>query len=192
MNTDIPQPARAALRAVLQSPEPAWQRDFASLLEQHVNGLVELQRLRSFLAQHAESAGDVFQPRLRAMLAGVEEQIRLAAQDSLVLEPIAAELLELQEHRAALQARIDQLRDLIELAVGHGHKCTLGSVRITVSSPGVSLRVLEADRVPAEFTTPQPDRKAIMEHFRSTGEILPGTQVNPRRASVTVKPAPGA
>jgi hypothetical protein len=187
VEAEITDQDKQQLRSALQAPDPDWREALQLLLQAHTSDLLGMQRLRAFLLQHLATAGERFHPRLEAMVQAVEQQVCQAAQDGAALERVAADLLDLQAQRAQLQQQIELHRDLIELAVGHGNKRGLGTHRVSVGQPGVSLRVLDAEQVPAAFLRPQPDRKAILEQFRSTGEIIPGTQVNPRRPTVGVR-----
>lgn len=192
MEAELEDLAREQLRAVLQAPDDDWRAVLERLLDEHGSDLLGLQRLRAFLVLHVASAGDRYRARLEQMVAVVEQRLLDATGDSLVLEALASDLLALQAQRDEVLSRIELHRSLLELAVGHGNKRVLGATRISVSSPGVSLSVPEPSLVPEGFSTPQPDRKAILEHFRTTGEIVSGTRINPRRPVVSVKAVPSA
>lgn len=189
MEAEIQEEVRAALRGVLAAPEAEWRGLLQPVMDRLADGLLDLVRVRAFLVQHLDAAGERFRSRLEGMILLVEQAIRTAAQDGSTVDGVAAELLALRAQRAQLQAEIDLRRDLIELAVGHGQKLEAGAHRVSVSTPGVSLRVVDAGQVPALFLSPQPDRKAILAHFVATGEVLPGTELGTRRAAVTVKPS---
>jgi hypothetical protein len=190
VQAELDEQVKAQLRGVLQAPDDAWKALLAAVLVEHGADLVGLMRLRAFLVQHLASAGERYRGRLEQMVATLEQRVLELAQDSLELERIAAELLDLQAQRDGILRQLELRRDLLELAVGPGNKRVLGAVRVSVSAPGVSLSVPEPELVPVGFSAPQPDRKAILEHFRATGEILPGTRISPRRPAVSVKLTP--
>ncbi len=187
MDAQITDDVRATLRAALGAAEPEWLALLQPLLDGLSTDVLGLMRVRSFLVQHHEAAGERFRERLERMIAAVEQQLRQAAGDGVALEQVAAEVVALQAQRAGIQEEIDRRRELLEIAVGHGQKLALSAHRVSVSTPGVSLRIVDAEQVPPAFLRPQPDRKAIMAHFAGTGEVLPGTELGPRKAAVTVK-----
>jgi len=189
MEAEITEEVRTALREALGALDSEWQGQLQPLLAHLSDDLLGLMQVRSFLAQHREAAGDRFRPRLESMTAMVEQHVRQVAGDGAALAQVAAQMLELQGQRAVLQQQFELRRDLLEIVVGHGQRRALGAHRVSVGSPGMSLRVVDAEQVPPAFQKPQPDRKAILAHVQSTGELVPGTEVGTRRPAVTVKPA---
>jgi|SRR6516162_3504988 hypothetical protein len=84
---------------------------------------------------------------------------------------------------ASDQRNADRLRDYVRK-----HMVALGSERIDTARFRISVRtnppavhVLEEQLVPDEFirtvTTTSVDKKAVMEHLKSTGELIPGVEV---------------
>ena len=181
----------AVLRAALLAAEAEWKAVMSPLLQSRSDDIVGLQSLRAFMQPHAEAAGGRFRERAARMLEEIERSLRLAAENPLTLEAVAAEMDTLRSQKAALDEGIQLRRDALELVVGHGARRDLGRFRVSVSQPGVTLRVKDPAQVPAEYLVQQPDKKALLAHFKATGELLPGTDLTERKATVQVRAVAG-
>ena len=95
-------------------------------------------------------------------------------------------LSQLREHKRRVEDEIRTISDEIAGEVGEGSKVNIGPYRVRVQAPRASLRINDADSVPLEFVSAQPDKKLILRHFQRTGEALPGIDVSMGRPIVYV------
>lgn len=109
--------------------------------------------------------------------------------DDAELTAIAERLVELREEKRYLEGEIEQVSAQLSAAIGEGGKRTLGSVEVRVTEARPGLRVVSEEDVPAAFLVPKPDRKRLMEHIRTTGEVPAGVEVTEGRPTVYAKPA---
>lgn len=94
-------------------------------------------------------------------------------------EALDVEIKRLQAHKKVAQNTVDRLKEHLHYAMeGAG----IAEIRTSIGKWRVqknpwSVVVLDAGKVPAEFTVPQPpdiDKKAILANFKATGEIPEG------------------
>ncbi len=171
-----------ALRALLVADETDWQRQLGALLAEREPEAC--MAMRAFLLEKLESAGPRFERRMEAMVRTIEGHL---AGCPLPLERLAAELEALQAQREEAERRMLLLKELLGLCLGPGTRQAAGEYQLRIGAPGFSLRVRDKGAIPAEFLAPQPDRKAILAHFKGTGEIPPGTEIKPTRPAVSVR-----
>ena len=103
------------------------------------------------------------------------------------LPALAERLVELREEKRYVEGEIESVSAKIAAALGAGAKELVGSVEIRVSKPRPGLRVITESDVPAEFLTAKPDRKLLMAHIESTGEVPMGVEVTEGRSTVFAK-----
>jgi hypothetical protein len=121
----------------------------------------------------------------------------LAGQITHKAEAIAGLIKQFEGMAALRKAEADRMRDLAASDQRHAdrlrdyvlrHMVALGSERIDTARFRISVRtnppavqVLEEMLIPDDYkrviTTTSVDRKAIMEHLKSTGEVVPGVEV---------------
>jgi len=139
------------------------------------------------LLEDPEAASEALEHELDAIAGKITHKAEAIAGLVKQLEGMAAlrkaEADRMRELAAADQRHADRLRDYVLR-----HMVALGSERIDTARFRLSLRtnppsvqVLEELLVPAEFirtiTTTSVDKRAILEHFKTTGEIVDGTEV---------------
>lgn len=107
------------------------------------------------------------------------------------LQALAERLVEMRAEKRYLEAEIERVGAELAAAIGEGAKRTLGSIEVRISKSRPGLRVVSAADVPVEFLRPQPDRKLLLQHIQTTGEIPPGVEASVGRPIVYAK-APGA
>ena len=92
-------------------------------------------------------------------------------------EVLAAELGSLRLARRKIEARIEEVRSRLYEQVGDGWEFESDLVRVKVSAPSVSCRVVSRDALPSEFKSLQPDKRLIMKSLKATGVLVPGTEL---------------
>ena len=94
---------------------------------------------------------------------------------------IAAEVDRLQARRRHLVGRIDWLKRYLlgEMEAAGRTKVRGSTLTLALVKAPPSCEVANVDDVPGEFRRVkiEADRAGILEHFRSTGEVVPGTVV---------------
>ena len=118
---------------------------------------------------------------------GIAKVIRSLEAD---VTAIASELERLQGRRRHLSGRIDWLNRylLTEMEASGRDRVRGPTVTVSLAKAPPSCEVADVDAVPAEFrrVNVEADRKGILEHFRETGEIVPGTTVTTDRQYVRI------
>ncbi|MFT5732290.1 MAG: hypothetical protein ACJA2W_001014 [Planctomycetota bacterium] len=103
------------------------------------------------------------------------------------LAALAERLVELREEKRYVEGEIESVSEKIAAALGAGAKEMLGDVEIRVAKPKPGLRIISESDVPAAFLTAKPDRKLLMAHIESTGEVPTGVEVTEGRSTVFAK-----
>ena len=89
----------------------------------------------------------------------------------------------MRELAAADQRNADRLRDYLlrHMRELGSEKIDTARFKISVRTNPPSVSLLEQMLVPEEFmrtvTTVSVDKRAVLEHFKSTGEIVPGVDI---------------
>ncbi len=110
--------------------------------------------------------------------------------DDTTLKSLALRLLEMRQEKRYLEVEIEKVSIELAAGLGQGTKREFGevSVRVSVAKPG--LRILRAADVPAAFCSAQPDRRLLLQHIATTGEVPPGVATTEAKPVVYTK-APG-
>ena len=109
------------------------------------------------------------------------------------VEAIKAERQRLSAREKTLARKADWLKAYLLHALRAAGKCKVKGHVLTVSlrKAPISCEVLDADEVPDDFkrevTEVKVDRNAIIAHFRSTGEILPGVRMVTDKRTVSIR-----
>lgn len=93
-----------------------------------------------------------------------------------------AEIKRLQELKKRAEGLVERLRGNLMAAMLAADApklhTSIGTWALRTNPP--SVKVLDAKRVPEEYTVPQPskiDKKAIMAAYKETGELIPGVEI---------------
>ena len=100
------------------------------------------------------------------------------------IEAIKAEEERLANRRSGMISSMEWLKNYLLNAMmsSRTYKVKRDLLTVSVTDNLPSVEVIDLDMIPAEYRrvipeTWQPDKKAIVEHFKETGEIIPGTDV---------------
>ncbi len=107
------------------------------------------------------------------------------------LRGLVERLVELRQEKRYLEGEIERVSSEVAEALGEGAKRAFGDIQVRVSVARPGLRIVRAAEVPPEFQTKQPDRKLILSHFNTTGEMPPGVEATLGRPIVYAK-GPGS
>ena len=103
------------------------------------------------------------------------------------LRDLAERLMEMRQEKKYLEGEIESVSARIAEAIGEGVKRRVDHFEVRVSEAKPGLRVLDEGDVPEAFLTAKPDRRKLLDHVASTGEIPSGVEVTQGRAIVYVK-----
>jgi hypothetical protein len=138
--------------------------DYAETPEEQEAAWAQLEAIEGGITDKAEAYAKIVRNKLAEAEAFKAEKDRLArcqkAAES-VAEGLKRRLLD-----NMLRLQINEIRTGI------------GKWRIQLNPPGCE--VTDPDAVPAEYRIPQPDaidKKAILKHYRETGELLGGVEI---------------
>jgi len=145
---------------------------------------------RSVLEELSESSGDgQDEARFQALLGGLgeafEEKVLSIAKVIRSMEAdvlaIASEVERLQGRKRHLTGRIDWLKRYLlgEMEAAGREKVRGATLTVFLAKAPPSCEVMSVEDVPEGFrrVKVEVDRAGILEHFRSTGEVVPGTTV---------------
>ena len=154
--------------------------------------------LREAMDSDNEDTVEAFQVALSQLQDGVEtkaESIALLIKElDAEAEGIKAECQRLEGRLRARVNRRDSLKDYLLQELNWAGiekvKGTLVSVAVRTSPP--SCEVVEAESIPIAFRriipeTWQPDRKAIIDHWKTSAETVPGVQIVADRKFIQVR-----
>jgi hypothetical protein len=172
------------LRAILRAPEDRG----ASALDEELERLEASDKVDIWLFLHGRipEAGSAHASRMQAMLERIEARFGHGMQAPELLAQLASELDGLRQQAGAIDRDLKARRRLLAALLGPDQRAQVGPFSIRTSAPSFAVKVLDEQAVPAAFLKSSPDRKTILKHFQDTGEIPPGTDVNPRATVVTV------
>jgi hypothetical protein len=182
----IDREAKDTLREILLADEPAWTCKLDAFLEPLSSDPMRALLARQFLKTRLAGAGPAYASRLEAMFARVGEAIRRMDPQNSLLDRLAERINELNAMRQDLDSELAEARQLTITLIGESGTASSRRFRVKTSRPGWTLRILDKDKIPSRWLAPQPDRKAILQHFKNTGEIIPGASVGKRQPSVYV------
>lgn len=124
----------------------------------------------------------------------VENIAKLVLDLEASIEAIRNEEARLATRRASLQNKVQWLKDYVlgqMIAVGKD-QVKRDTVTVTIRTNPPSVALLDITQLPPEFTRTIPetidaDRKAILEHFKATGEIPPGVDIITDRKRLEIR-----
>ena len=110
--------------------------------------------------------------------------------DDATLNELALRLLELRQEKRYLEGEIERVSQELAGSLGQGVKRDFDGVQVRVSVAKPGLRIVRAADVPPAFRSLQPDRKLLLQHLATTGEVPAGVEVTAPKPIVYTK-APG-
>lgn len=175
---------------LLSANEESWCERMTEFLASSSGEVEVLAGARVLLATKRDAdRGPAGHAWIGAMLARLDEELRQRSShvSEEMLEAYAARIDSLGDESQRVDAELQTAKDTLSVLLGPRTRRDAGEWRILIGSPGWTLRVSDPRAVPPAFRSAQPDRRAILAHFRQTGEIVAGTQIGERRAPVTIR-----
>ncbi|MBN1917221.1 MAG: hypothetical protein JW889_04870 [Verrucomicrobia bacterium] len=176
----------ARLRAVLKLPDEEWRPSLNSLIGSAPDPTV-LQAMRCFLETRLPHAGNAHAARMRDMIGVLSGELTQLSSSEPVLQDLVTRIAGVQREIDQLSATLRSAKDTLAAMLGVNTKRTVGSFRVSIGQPQASVRVVDKDRVPDAFRSLQVDKRLVLRHFRSTGEVPAGVEVGQTRPIVVVK-----
>lgn len=111
----------------------------------------------------------------------------------LTIEAMKSEEKRISEQRKTLENRLTKFKEYVKECMEKGGftkvETELGS--LTVAKNPASVEIVNEDEVPSEFkqevVTVKIDKTAIKNHFKETGEIPAGVNINTQNTSLRIK-----
>ena len=164
----------------------------------HLYELADQYRFLTLTAEDEEVDAD----KLQTSLAEVKDQLGNKVENigkfclslKATLEAIKAEETRLASRRQVIENRIDWLRNYLlqEMTVAGIDKVQRDVLTVSIRVNPPSVNVIREDDIPQEYRvvipeTWHPDKKLIIEHFKNTGEIIPGVSIIADKKSVQIR-----
>jgi len=140
--------------------------------------------------------------QLQSALAEVKEKIddkvenigKFVLSLSADTDAIKVEEERLASRRKAIDNRISWLKNYLlqEMTVANVDKVKRDVLTVSIRVNPPSVNVITLDDIPTQYRriipeTWQPDKKTIIDHFKDTGEIVPGVEVVTDKKSIVIK-----
>ena len=111
----------------------------------------------------------------------------------LTIEAMKTEEKRISEQRKALENKLDKFKEYVKTCMEKGGftKVDTGLGTLTIAKNPMSVEIENEDEIPSEFkqeiVTVKVDKTAIKNHFKETGEVLPGIKIIDDKTSLRIK-----
>lgn len=111
----------------------------------------------------------------------------------LTIEAMKTEEKRISEQRKALENKLDKFKEYVKGCMEQGGftKVDTGLGTLTIARNPMSVEIENENEVPAEFkqeiVTVKVDKTAIKNHFKETGEVLPGIKIVDDKTTLRIK-----
>lgn len=111
----------------------------------------------------------------------------------LTIEAMKTEEKRISEQRKALENKLDKFKEYVKNCMEQGGftKVDTGLGTLTIARNPMSVEIENENEVPAEFkqeiVTVKVDKTAIKNHFKETGEVLPGIKIVDDKTTLRIK-----
>ena len=144
----------------------------------------------------------ISQDEIKETLANIKDEIedKVASIGKLVLElksdieSVKAEEDRLARRRSGYTSKMEWLKGylLVEMQSTRVLKVKQDVISVSVQDNPPSVEVVDLEQIPEQYIriipeTKEADKKAITEHFKATGEIIPGTDLTLTRKHVVIR-----
>ncbi len=180
----IDQETKNTLRGILLADEASWVGKLDDLVDTFGSDPVQAVRVKQFLKERIASGRTTYAERLEEMFDRISAAIRRLDPRNALVDRLAERVQMLSEKRQEIDGELAEAKQLLIALVGEQSIARGERYRVKTTGAGWSLRVLDKQEIPAQWLSPQPDRRAILQHFKATGEIVPGASVAARQPAV--------
>lgn len=175
------------LRTIMKTPEDEWRERLTAVIG-HNPEPAQVQEMRAFLNDHLSQATARYRERMTSMIALISAKLTQLGLSSTVVADVVGRIAELQDEVTRLSDALRSSKDALAGMLGTGARQTVGPYSVHIGYPRAAIRVLDKAKVPETLRTSQPDRRLILKHFKSTGEVPAGVDIKESRPAVVVKP----
>ena len=111
----------------------------------------------------------------------------------LIIEAIKTEEKRISEKRKVLENKLEKFKEYVKNCMEQGGftKVDTGLGTLTIVRNPMSVEIEDEKQVPTEFKqeviTVKVDKTAIKNHFKETGEVLPGIKIVDDKTSLRIK-----
>ena len=145
---------------------------------------------------------EISQEEVLQTLANTKDEIedKVASIGKLVLElkndieAVKKEEARLAIRRGGFNSKMEWLKNylLVEMQATRVLKVKQDVISVSVQDNPPSVEVVDLEQIPEQYIriipeTKEADKKAITEHFKATGEIIPGTDLTLNRKHVVIR-----
>jgi len=177
---------RKSLREILLAEESTFAPALGILVDRLGTELIQLYRAWALLSDKVPEAGTRLRPRMALVIQTLHRRLASMSHDDTAVMALATEVVSIDEQQDKLEERLVELKAALACMLGPSQERAVDGLGIKTSVAMPSLKVSEPARVPAEFLSKQPNRKAILRHYAETGEMVAGTSISMRRPAVRV------
>ena len=174
------------LREIVKAPDSEWRQKLFSLMA-IISDVMQIQELKTFLEEHLPDKSSQYHNRMSEMATILSEKIRLFGSDQRVLESIISDIVSTQQQINQLTQKLQMTKAVLAEILGAGAKKTVGKHWVSIGFPKLFVRIESRGEIPKQYFSAQPDKKMILDHFKSTGEMVAGVVVKESRPSVIIK-----
>lgn len=167
-------------------------------MTEHLYQLTDQYRFLELAIEGGEGEEDELKAKLEEVKEHIEDKVENVGKFVLSLEAgitaIKSEEERLSSRRRVIESRIDWLKNYLlqEMTLADLEKVKRDVLTVLVRLNPPSVNVLDPESIPQQFRrvipeTWQPDKKTIIDHFKDTGEIVPGIEVITDKKSVQIR-----
>lgn len=122
-----------------------------------------------------------------------ENLIGFVRNTELTIEAMKNEEKRIADNRKSLESKLTKFKDYVKECMENSNvlkvETTLGT--ISIAKNPISVEIINEDEIPVEYKqeviTTKIDKKAITDNFKTTGELIPGVQINTNKTSLRIK-----
>ena len=164
----------------------------------HLYEIVDQYQQLKAVIERTDATDEDFELTLKAITGNFDRKVENIAKLCLSLESNIAVLKQeearLQAKRSSMDRKVDWLKDytLAEMTAIGREKVEGDTFTVSIRTNPPSVQVYHLEDIPLEFCDKvpevwRPDKKRIMDHFKATGEILPGVGIVTDNKRVEIK-----
>lgn len=180
---------RAQLRAALIADHESWHAILEDILCALEKSPIQLHHTLNLVIAKRPETGPKYRPRLDEMISEIDARLRRLSFNGELMHALATEINSLEQQKTAIESKVSDAKEAVAAILGPNSGLAVGDLFIKTGPQGTSLKVEDPSRLPRAFFKEQPDRKAILNHYKETGEVVPGTIFSRLRPAVRVTSA---
>ncbi len=174
------------LRELVALPESEIESEFNKSFRALQTDIKKLGEVRQFLKEKLLNTTGKFAVNIERILHLLEQEIARRDETVPLIEKLGRQIAELNEKKKHLDEQITELKSRLGTFLFR-NKTLTQNFEIIYYEGKPYLKIIDKSQVPSEFMSLQPDRHRMDKHFKSSGEILPGTERKIKKNTLIVK-----